>query len=280
MSYDAGRIAQVFMWKQGSAADAEYALHVLGIVNPETARTLGSDDSRLKLYTISGPWPDEPWERAIADMLTVPSPDGSQWTDTSRYDLTGWQGTDSSTGERLITVTAYRRATPPPSVSGSSVSAPRTTTPSVAQVPYYPEFPSGPLAWPPTHQENIPTGAGNRGEASTSNRPLVTNPLGRLDTTPPVSLPPSDAGTFSYGPYYAGFGTRLAAGLIDFFFMSVFQIGTIVGLMWRTTMLGSPQFVDWLREVWLFLGLGALVFVLYHAVQLTLWGQTIGKRLM
>ncbi|MEO6457848.1 MAG: RDD family protein, partial [Chloroflexia bacterium] len=283
MSSDANRVAQVFIWKQGSAADVEYARHVLGIINPETARSLEVDDPPLQLYTIAGPWPDEPWERAIADMITFPAPDGSQWTDTGRYDLTGWQGTDSATGERLFTVTAYRRATPASTFTGSSVSAPRTQTPSIAQVPYYPEFPTGPVTWPPASQGGDPfTDTSRPGETHISDSPLVTNPLTRVDLSAHGSgnRPPHESTARSYAPYYAGFRPRLVAALIDIFFMSLFQIGTLVGLLWKSSTINSPEFVNWLGESGFFLVLGSMLLFLYHVVQLSIWGQTIGKRLM
>ena len=283
MASDADRVAQVFIWKQGSAANVEYARHVLNIINPETARSLAGDDPPLQLYTIVGSWPEEPWERAIADMRTVSAPDGSQWTDTSRYDLTGWQGTDSATGERLFTVTAYRRATPASTFTGSSVSAPRTQTPSIAQVPYYPEFPTGPVTWPPASQGGDPlTGTSRPGDTYTSDSPMITNPLTRVDLPAHGggNRPPHTSTANSYAPYYAGFRPRLIAALIDIFFMSLFQLGTLAGLIWKSFTVNSLEFVDWLGESWLFLVLGVVLLFLYHVVQLSIWGQTIGKRLM
>ena len=282
MASDADRVAQVFIWKQGPAPDFEYALHVLNVVNPETARTLASDRSRLQVFTVTGPWPDEPWERAITDMRSVPTPDGSQWTDTSRYDLTGWQGTDSTTGERLFTVTAYRRAAPSATFTGASISAPSRQQPSIPQVPYYPESPSGPLAWPPTSHADRTGGSQSPDDLYPGESPLVTNPLGRVnlaaggsgDNRPPTSL------ASSYRPYYAGFGVRLAAALIDIFFMSLFQVGTIVGLLWKSSTISTQDFSDWLGESWVFIALGIVLLFLYHFVQLAFWGQTIGKRLM
>ena len=95
------RLAQIFIWRQGSAPDIEYVRQLLSAVNPDAVRAISADDPPLKLFTIVGSWPQDMWARALLDMQASPAPDGTQWVDTTHYDLAGWQGADSRTGEQL-----------------------------------------------------------------------------------------------------------------------------------------------------------------------------------
>ena len=71
-----------------------YACQVLSVANPEAFRAITGENPPLHLYSIEGIWPDDPWTRALPDMRGVAAPGGNQWTDTSRYDLAGWQGSE------------------------------------------------------------------------------------------------------------------------------------------------------------------------------------------
>src|SRR4051812_37012054 len=106
MVADSERLDRVFLWKQGDAPNFDYAKELLESINPDASRTISDDPSRLQLFTVTGPWPGDPWERAIADMDSVPAPTGTRWTDAANYDLAGWQGNDLRTGENLFLVSA------------------------------------------------------------------------------------------------------------------------------------------------------------------------------
>src|SRR5206468_8344710 len=107
MEASANRVAQVFVWKQGTVPDLAYARQVLSVVNPDAFAAVSGDNPPLQLFSIMGQWPDEPWPRVLQDMRAIPAPGGARWTDTTRYELQGWQGTDSRTGDRLFVVTVY-----------------------------------------------------------------------------------------------------------------------------------------------------------------------------
>src|SRR5690349_13109024 len=125
MAAEADRLAQVFIWKQGAAPDLDYARQVLRVINPDAYKAISGDNPPLQLFSVMGEWPADPWERALLDMRAIPAPQGTMWTDTTRYDLGGWQGTDRRTGDRIFIVTAYRRATPAAETfQGTNVSAP------------------------------------------------------------------------------------------------------------------------------------------------------------
>src|SRR5215213_304883 len=98
MASEQERLAQIFIWRQAGMPDVEYARQVLSVVNPDALRALSDENPPIKLYSIFGPWPDDPWQHALLDMRASPAPDGTLWTDTTRYDLAGWQGVDSRTG--------------------------------------------------------------------------------------------------------------------------------------------------------------------------------------
>ncbi|HUP27436.1 MAG TPA: RDD family protein, partial [Chloroflexia bacterium] len=277
MASDASRLAQVFIWKEGRPPDIKYAREVLCAVNPETARSIAGENPPLRLFAVEDPWPDEPWERAIADMRNLEAPGSTSWIDTSLYDLTGWQGRDSTTGDRLFTVTAYRRAAPAPSFVGSGMSAPRQVSPAVPQVPYYPQFPTGPVEWPPSDAQASPP-AGSVGYAHQRD-PLVTSPLGPGGQAGQPQNPAPSGPPTSYAPYYASFGARLAAALIDVFFMMLLQIGTVAALVWRSLASETGPDDYFFRDYGLLACLGFAIFGLYHLVQVSIWGQTIGKKL-
>lgn len=152
MANESDRLAHIFIWKQASTTDIEYARQILSVVNPNALQAINDDVSRLRFFTLYGQWPEDPWARALYDMRSAPNPDGMEWTDVTHYDLAGWQGTDQRTGDRLFIVTAYRKSNGPTgeTFQVEPVPAPsHSATTPVPQVPYYPQHPTGPLQWPP-----------------------------------------------------------------------------------------------------------------------------------
>ncbi|MBF6614637.1 MAG: RDD family protein, partial [Chloroflexi bacterium] len=295
MAGNAGRLAQIFIWKQGAAPDLNYARQVLGAVNSDAASALSTDAPPLRLFSITGAWPDDPWSRALLDMRAIPAPEGTSWADTSRYDLAGWQGTDSRTGDHIFIVTAYRRATPPPVSSdtfqGTSVSAPPQPPPIVSHMPYYPQYPTGPVGWPPppqTGQSPLHGAVIYGGDYSShSYNPSAVGsqalPSGPETATAGQAPPDIDGGAAipdSYAPFYVNFFTRLKAALIDFAVMALFQVGTVAGLLWAGSRNEPRDLWSWLGVYGPFICLALFIFVAYHVVQWSVWGQTVGKRLM
>src|SRR4051794_8618039 len=107
MEADSNRIVQVFFWKQGAAPDLDYVRQVLSIVNPEAFAAIAGDNPPVQLFSVIGPWPDDPWTRALQDMRAIPSISRIAWTDPNQYELNGWQGSDLRTGDHIFTVVAY-----------------------------------------------------------------------------------------------------------------------------------------------------------------------------
>lgn len=326
MANESDRLAQIFIWKQANRPDIEYARQVLSVVNPDALRALRESDTRLRFFTIFDPWPEDPWARAIYDMRATPNPEGNEWTDVTRYDLAGWQGTDQRTGDRLFIVTAYRKS------NGSAtdafqvepVPAPsHTPTTPVPQVPYYPQHPTGPLEWPPRTgvdttssldlpyiapddiPEHEPVAAISLSN-STGNLPSEVNQqesgqAGRFGPPQPLTAvnPPSRSPMYnralggevpavavsdlvpdSYAPYYVGFPQRLLAGLIDFFFFGILAFSAISLLL---VLRGDTPVIDfgsWLAAYGTPVLIGIILFALYHVLQWTFWGRTIGKYLL
>lgn len=281
MSVDGNRLAQVFIWKEGSAPDLRYARQILSVVNPEAARAIDWDNPAIHLFAVEPPWPGDQWARAIADLQTISyRTGGPNLTDTTRFDLAGWQGTDQRTGDHIFVVIAYRRAiidveAPPADFQGQGLPAPtrsgqRASQPAVSQVPYYPQQPTGPLAWPPSEQP--------------APESYVYNPMlgGPMSTGGDMAATVAAHSAFleSYKPFYVGFGPRLSAGLIDFFFMSLLQAITIVIAIATAPAHPPADFPAWIGRYGSLALLAILIFGAYHVVQWSVWGQTIGKRLM
>ncbi len=84
----------------------------------------------------------------------------------------------------------------------------------------------------------------------------------------------------SYAPYYVGFGPRLVAALLDFFFMGVLQIGTLFLIVKASENAHADDFASWFSTYAPLMGLGLLLFSAYHIVQWTIWGTTLGKHIM
>ncbi|MDQ3704034.1 MAG: RDD family protein [Chloroflexota bacterium] len=283
MSVDGNRLAQVFIWKEGSAPDLRYARQILSVVNPEAARAIDWDNPPVHLFPVEPPWPGDQWARAISDLQTISyRAGGPNLTDTTRFDLAGWQGTDQRTGDHIFVVIAYRRAVidvdapaPAADFQGQGLPAPsrsgqRTPQPPVPQVPYYPQTPTGPIAWPPSEQP--------------VQESYVYSPLlgGAMSTSGDMAATVAAHSAFleSYRPFYVGFGPRLSAGLIDFFFMSLLQIITIVIALVTAPPEPPADFAAWLGRYGSLALLAILVFGAYHVVQWSMGGQTIGKKLM
>ena len=323
MASENDRLAQIFIWKQAGTSDLEYARQILSVVNPGALPVLASEHPPVRFFTVHGPWPEDPWARALADMRSVPNPGSSHWADTTRYDLAGWQGVDQRTGDHLFIITAYRKSNFPPgeAIQVAPAPAPTYTTVTVPQVPYYPQQPTGPLNWPPPsdhEQSDLPAHDPKTGHArstqfldTTSTTAPQSQPSptsqpaqGRevrpdrsrqRDTTTTSSLSPlyrRAIGTEvsalatdvllpdSYAPYYVGFGPRLVAALLDFFFMGVLQIGTLFLIVKASNNAHVDDFASWFSTYAPLLGLGLLIFSAYHIVQWTIWGTTLGKHIM
>jgi uncharacterized RDD family membrane protein YckC len=85
----------------------------------------------------------------------------------------------------------------------------------------------------------------------------------------------------TYAPYYVGFGPRLAAGLIDFFFMGFFQsVPVLLYVLVASSGPAPEDFWAWLLRAAPFLCLGLLIFAAYHVVQWSVWGQTAGMSML
>lgn len=285
MVADTERLAQVFLWKQGDAPDTEYARELLRIVNPDADVAISGDSPPLHLFGVAGTWPDDPWAHAINEIEALATLSGERWSDPSRFDLAGWQGKDTRTGEHLFMVTAYRRG----ATQDEEVGAPASVESNVplSQTPYQPQYPTGPVDWPPGSSEDpssvADSSAQNVSAAYYSSRysPMESGPLDTAPAARPNRLSPdmvSQASLLdSLAPYYVGFGPRLGAMLIDLFFTIVFPIVALAALITRgpRTSVG-----DQLGQYAFVACLSLLVFATYHVIQIALWGQTLGKALM
>ncbi len=293
MVADTERLAQMFLWKQGDAPDADYARELLRATNPAASQAVEGDASIVQLFAVAGEWPEDPWALALAHMDAIPAPTGTQWTDPANYDLAGWQGKDLRTGEDLFVVTAYRRPAQPAQATQTAPTvtqpeADMTATPPVAQTPYQPQYPTGPIAWPPRSAQG--SNAQDAGEAERPQAaayypgrysPLNTEPLETValsdNITGPLVAAVQAALLDSYAPYYAAFGPRLVAALIDLFFTMIFPLVAIVAMVLRAQAgVAAASFGQYA----LVAGLGLAVFAVYHIVQIGLWGQTLGKALV
>lgn len=283
MASDQDRLAQIFIWKQATAPDFDYARQVLSVVNPQAIRILTGEDPPLRLFSVFGPWPDDPWGRALLDMRAIPSVDGTQWTDTTQYDLAGWQGTDSVSGDHIFVVSAYRKtnAPNPATIQGAPAPAPSykpatQSLPSVPQIPYYPQHPTGPIGWPPQAAPTVQFGqtSGPLNAGSLAYYPLRSGPLGNIVLSQPEPTPES------YAPYYIGFPMRLFAGLIDLACLSLFQVSALLLYIWAVGDIKTPDLGSWFGAYSGFICLGLGIFAVYHVAQWTIWGQTLGKSLM
>lgn len=295
MAMDVNRLAHIFIWKEGSMPDIEYARRILSVVNPDAAKAIEEDnpDPPVKLFSVTPPWPDDPWARATADLqgINTVEGNGSEWTDTTRYDLAGWQGTDRRTGDHIFVITAYRRATATLLESdfvGQGVGAPsepvsNAPRPSFAQVPYYPLRPTGPLEWPSAGEEASSTQPQAGQPYPLYNypyNPFPTGPLGVVPSNMAENAAAHSALVDSYNSFYTGFGQRITAGLVDFFCMSLFQFVTLLALSARGNSEQPADFGGWLATYIPYACLALAVFAAYHVVQWSLWGQTVGKRLV
>jgi uncharacterized RDD family membrane protein YckC len=285
MGSERGRLAQIFIWREASAPDIEYARQLLSAVNPDAARLLATDNPPVKLFSIFGPWPDDPWGPALRDMRASPAPDGSQWIDTKSYDLAGWQGTDSRTGDHVFVVTAYRKANAPAAQTfqGGPAPAPSYSPPtaSIPQVPYYPQYPTGPIAWPPvesTAASNQPSGRQSGGPVSSA---MPYYGRGSQATNEPAGgRPPAEPSGESYAPYYAGFQLRLVAGLIDLFLVAILAAGALYLYNLQLGGANPQNFGDWIATYWPYFCIAVLIFAVYHIAQWSIWGKTLGKQVM
>ena len=327
MASENDRLAQIFIWKQVGTSDLEYARQILSVVNPGALRVLVSENPPVRFFTVYGPWPEDPWARALADIRSVPNPSSSHWADTTRYDLAGWQGVDQRTGAHLFIITAYRKSNAPlgEAIQVAPAPAPTYTTVTVPQVPYYPQQPTGPLNWPPRSEQErseLLTPDVKSGQARSTQFLDATSDSTSTIAPPSQPEPPPAQGKEvqaspgrqqrdttvttpslsplyskaigaevsalatdvllpdSYAPYYVGFGPRLVAALLDFFFMGLLQLGTLFLIIEASDNAHVDDLASWLATYAPLLGLGLLLFSAYHIVQWTVWGTTLGKHIM
>ena len=292
-----GRVAQVFVWKQESAPDVEYARQVLSVASPEAYQAVSNGAPLLQLFSVMGEWSEDPWERSLRDMRAIPAPEGTRWTDSARYLLKGWQGTDSRTGDKIFVVVVYYRSlSVPETFRGEAIDTPAYGAPAGQQAqPYYQPYPTGPMAWPqpppgytyPQYPGQGPGQGSTYGQQAQPGYPygynsMATGPLGSSSNLPMVVPPPEMVLQDSYAPFYAGFGTRLAAMLIDVFFMSWFFAAVMVVSLVALGLSGQPGDVfSWFRSyTLLYVLLGLVVFVTYLLIGWSTSGRTWGKKLM
>lgn len=283
MEAGSSRIAQVFVWRQGSVPDLAYARRVLSAVNLEAYAAAAGEKPPVQLLSLTGMWPDQPWDRILEDMLTISTASGTHWTNTDRYELEGWQGTDSRTGDKLFVVTVYERP----------VMAQRERFVGTGVRPPFPSTQASPYGLQPTGQiqgqysypayPGVPSG-GIYGQHYTypygyNPMPVMTGafPIAPVSTEAHQPVVPPD-----YAQFYVGFGGRLAAVLIDAFFL-LLPVVTIGSLLWVGTSAGESaprDFWEWLATYGPFICLGLLAFSAYHVIGWSLYGRTWGKALM
>lgn len=275
MASDSSRLAQVFIWREGTAPDLDYARQVISAANPAISEALSVSDPPIRLLSIPGQWPEEPWAHAVADMHSIPASGGTRWDDTAHYDLAGWEGTDLRTGAHLFAVTAYSRAVETEAFKGRSVSAPHTPPMPVPQVPYYPQHPTGPLPWPPETSHTSPEevlstvyGVPSTGSAIGASHAALLDVAVR------------DVLSRSYAPFYASFGRRLLAGLLDLIFAFLLQAAAVAGILWKGSTTQAPFLSGEVGTLAVSLCLSMGTIAAYHVVQWSIWGQTLGKRVV
>lgn len=303
MADNTSHLAHVFIWKEGDAPNLAYARQVLNSINPAASKAISGPNPPLSLFAVVGRWSEDPWLHALADMRSVPAPGGVSWSDTTRYDLRGWRGVDARTAERIFVVVAYRHAEATAPTNGRAQETPPTEP--EAQPTHYTQFTTTPLSGSTLQTGQLPPPLQSLPQQSP--QPQYLYPYGTMLTVPlqitgplhftgplePSMLAPQAAPGVeaqaeavratlfdSYALYYVGFGPRLVAALIDVFFMSLFQIGTVLGVLWISRQPEPTDLAGWLGLYGPFICLGLAIFATYHVVQWSVWGQTIGKKLM
>src|SRR5688500_8765015 len=241
MSAQAERPPQVFIWKEGDMPDLQYARELISLASPLAERSVSSGAISPIAFDVTGPWPADFWERVHADLAGAPAPVGTSWVDTSQYDLSGWQGVDSRTGNRVFVVTAYPRGEsadfaerkPSPEFQPSTQNGPN---PARSTIPFQGGSRTTDRDGLPVQQSSIvDKPRSHQSSASTPDlpglpyrfSPFQTAPLVNVSpdfqpgTSPPAwALPHND----SFSRYYVGFGPRLAAQLIDLGFILMFPL--------------------------------------------------------
>src|SRR6476646_2788594 len=116
----AGRqLAQVLVWTEGPTPDAAYIRQVVDAANPDASAA--GPGLAVSSEEVAGPWPADLWAYAMPRLRANP-----EWGDPRRYELAGWAGSDSRSGQRLFVVSLYRL--PVPQVVGGPVNAPQPVT--------------------------------------------------------------------------------------------------------------------------------------------------------
>ena len=66
-----GRVAQIFVWKQGPAPDIEYARQVLRVASPEAYLVLDRGTPLLQLFSVMCDWTEDPCDVTEDDVFGV-----------------------------------------------------------------------------------------------------------------------------------------------------------------------------------------------------------------
>ena len=148
---DDKRLVRVLVWKQGEVPDAGYLRQVLLVAAPAA---LGAPDAAggdpslvVPVQMLDGPttWPDDFWAWALPSLRSP-----IDYSDPARYDLSGWQGTDSRSNTRLFVASIYEKPAP---VQGEIVAPP------------LPAAPPSPWASPPAPPDAAYSPLGSLGSA-------------------------------------------------------------------------------------------------------------------
>jgi uncharacterized RDD family membrane protein YckC len=286
MPQDPDLLEHVYIWKEGTEPDPSYVRTLLKNATPPNALV---DDHFPGAMVMEGPerWPNDPWQLAMPVIEKESSARGENWNDPSIYRISGWRGADVQSGQKVFVVSVLRRR----EVGVVPVGGRGEAKPYVAQA----ALPS--VTTRPIFTQSRQTGStGNSGDSDSTRSKYPTVVLPSIDaqeefpsrfspfrTAPlvPISPPAEELVTSAalrdaLASFYVGFGPRLVAHLIDLGFILLFPL---VGYSFsyilnpRSTIFsGGPSF---LLTVTLL-----LVFVAYHVLQLGLWGQTLGKKLI
>ena len=309
------RLVAVIIWKQGAAPDAAYTRQVLRVAAPEALGPPGADGEpalRVPVRMLGGPseWPDDFWIVAL-QALRYPT----DYSDPARYDLSGWQGTDSRTGSRLFVASVYARpmaveppappafaprppVAPPPRPSPPAptggAAAPGGTGSGYGAAPGYGPTASGPGHapgyGPPTYGPPAAPAPGWGAAAIPGPPPgQAPYPPGSYPGTPPSDAYPGHTGIPSDAVddpnlgFYAGFGPRLLAGIIDAVIGAVLLLIPLLCTAIFASTLPTSDSTDsrgtGLLVACCFAGLSVLLLVLYHGGFWVWRGQTPGKML-
>jgi uncharacterized RDD family membrane protein YckC len=298
MSAQADRPTQVFIWKEGERPSFQYSRDLISRASPGAQKYYASGDVPSVSFVVDDNWPADFWERVIADLEVAPAPAGTSWVNSDQYELVGWQGVDSRTGNRLFVVTAFPRERADnlglkqgAQRLGQAFATQNGPIPSRVLIP----LGTGQLT-KDSVESGLPSSSSEEEVAARQTMPvasaqtgmphrlssLQTVPLGHESFQESVRNTPTARVSVNgdrYSTYYAGFGPRLAAQIIDLGFILVFPLAGLLILYLYVP--ESPIFATpTLVSIMLMCGTLLSVFIAYHVLQVGLWGQTVGKKLM